>query len=717
MKRNISIILTALSVLFALAACNDVVLAEGEQDMGYLSVSLGRDDAVISKAVTDPSSDMAFRIEVYKGDELVASADDHRTLTEASPISLRVGTYRVVASYGDNRPGFDAPYYVGAAENVVVERNKVTSTDVVCTLANVMVTVDFDESIRSNFTSYAVFVDDGTDDGGLNFAAGNLDATGYLPATGRLDWELTLGKPDGTPYKATGSYDKVQARQHVKLNFSLGETVESGYGAIRLVINDELVEQEFNLELDFSESELPTFSSNEGFNVTNQMSVIVGDESEKILTFTAAEGIRSMILAVDSEVMTRSDAPLKWYELVEASDNVIAELAAKGIKTNSIAYGATTAYVDMTEYISSLPTGSYNVDVTVYDTKGHVSECPIDFNVISDFNADVTTVEPWAKFAVIKGEYYSETVPEAGIFMYRKASESSWKRFSTPLTCNTSSRSFTGEIGGLEPECRYVVKAVSADEASAKEVEFTTGKAETLYNMSFNDWYQDGKVWYPFAKGANPNVWDSANKATASFGGSSTTPEESHVVSGTAVRMESKYVVIAFAAGNIYTGNFGSINGLGAILDWGASFSSRPVALKGWYDYSPAAINRTKSPYDGLKGQLDKCQLMVLLTDWTDQFEINTTDGKFVDFDNDPNIIGYGKYQSDVTTGGYREFVIPIEYRNSRTPKYIVIVAASSYLGDYFTGGEGSTLYVDEFSLEYDVTKLTDEQKAKVNYR
>ena len=110
--------------------------------------------------------------------------------------------------------------------------------------------------------------------------------------------------------------------------------------------------------------------------------------------------------------------------------------------------------------------------------------------------------------------------------MYRKASESSWKRFSTTLTCNTSSRSFTGEIGGLEPECRYVVKAVSADEASAKEVEFTTGKAETLYNMSFNDWYQDGKVWYPFATGANPNVWDSANKATASFGGSSTTPEK-----------------------------------------------------------------------------------------------------------------------------------------------------------------------------------------------
>ena len=53
----------------------------------------------------------------------------------------------------------------------------------------------------------------------------------------------------------------------------------------------------------------------------------------------------------------------------------------------------------------------------------------------------------------------------------------------------------------------------------------------------------------------------------------------------------------------------------------------------------------------------------------------------------------------------------------TRKPTYIVISAAASYLGDYFTGGEGSTLYIDEFSLEYDVTKLTEEQKSKIRYR
>ena len=53
---------------------------------------------------------------------------------------------------------------------------------------------------------------------------------------------------------------------------------------------------------------------------------------------------------------------------------------------------------------------------------------------------------------------------------------------------------------------------------------------------------------------------------------------------------------------------------------------------------------------------------------------------------------------SDRQTGEYRD--------RTRTPKYIVIVAAASKYGDYFTGGVGSTLYLDEFSFVYDPAEL-----------
>ena len=46
---------------------------------------------------------------------------------------------------------------------------------------------------------------------------------------------------------------------------------------------------------------------------------------------------------------------------------------------------------------------------------------------------------------------------------------------------------------------------------------------------------------------------------------------------------------------------------------------------------------------------------------------------------------------------------VPMEYRSSdRKPKYIIVTISASKYGDYFTGGEGSTLYMDDFSLIYE---------------
>ena len=53
-------------------------------------------------------------------------------------------------------------------------------------------------------------------------------------------------------------------------------------------------------------------------------------------------------------------------------------------------------------------------------------------------------------------------------------------------------------------------------------------------------------------------------------------------------------------------------------------------------------------------------------------------------------------------TDGFRAFHIDLEYRSDRTPKWLVIVGASSALGDYFTGGVGSTLWLDGLTLDYD---------------
>jgi len=309
----------------------------------------------------------------------------------------------------------------------------------------------------------------------------------------------------------------------------------------------------------------------------------------------------------------------------------------------------------------------------------------------------VNEVQTWCYHAKIYGVFTGSGTPT---LEYRKSSDSEWITVQDAVVAGVG---ISADVKGLEAGTEYVAR-VAEDGAYSSEYVFVTDTPEQLYNMNFDEWHSKGNVWYPYAQGASPSVWDSANPGAATFIGSSTSPEESFVVSGKAARMESKYAVIAFAAGNIYTGAFGKIAGVGAELDWGVPFTGRPVALKGHYSYSPKPIDNVKAPHEDKKGKNDRCQITVFLTDWSGPFRINTTAGHFVDVDNDPGIIAYARLESDEDTGGkYREFNLPLEYRDkTRRPKYIVIACAASYLGDYFTGGVGSTLYVDEFEFVYE---------------
>jgi hypothetical protein len=188
-------------------------------------------------------------------------------------------------------------------------------------------------------------------------------------------------------------------------------------------------------------------------------------------------------------------------------------------------------------------------------------------------------------------------------------------------------------------------------------------------------------------------------------------------VSGKAARLESSYAVIKFAAGNIYLGSFAGLSGVGAALKWGYRFTGRPIALRGYYKYKPVAIDYAEAPYTSLKGQMDHCSIKIYLTDWTQQFDINTSTGTFLQ-DDDPSIIASASLFSNATNSNFVQFTLPLEYRDTdRIPTFIEIVGAASRYGDYFTGGKGSVLLLDEFELIYDPAELTEAEREQIGYR
>ena len=342
-----------------------------------------------------------------------------------------------------------------------------------------------------------------------------------------------------------------------------------------------------------------------------------------------------------------------------------------------------------------------------------VSEDWVIFVETTDVLANISSAVAGSRVMWLSGSGVPGT--ELG-FRFRKAVDSGWTEVAEE-DLTVSEGTMEAYVGGLEPETEYEVQAFSGENDS-EPVTIVTGAEVQLDNMDFDDWYQAGPVWYP-GLDASTRVWDSANKGSAQFSFSPTTPTDDVAVSGEgkrAARLETLYAVIKLAAGNLYTGEFGGIIGVeGAYLDWGVPFTERPTALRGYYKYMPREINHADGEYAGMKGKLDTCQIQIMLTDWTEPFPVNTVEGNLVDFEGD-DILAYGKIEPHISQdmASYEKFEIPLEYRDlTRKPTYIVITVCASKYGDYFVGGEGSTLFVDEFELFYDKPKQISRLRSK----
>lgn len=234
-----------------------------------------------------------------------------------------------------------------------------------------------------------------------------------------------------------------------------------------------------------------------------------------------------------------------------------------------------------------------------------------------------------------------------------------------------------------------------------------TAQAQQIRNMGFDTWSKTAGAWNLHAKDApvSQRIWDTANKGLSLLGVNGTVPEYEHLaVPGegkAAARIESKKVLWAFVAGNIYTGRFNRIvNFSGADLDFGVPFTGLPKSLSGYVHYIPKPINYAREPYQDLKGKMDTAWIEVILTDWDQPRHIITQEG-FLNTDSDPYIIAKGSLDIHRDTGGYIPIDIPLVYRNGKTPKYAVILVTPSKRGADFTGGSGSVLYVDEFQFNY----------------
>ena len=315
-------------------------------------------------------------------------------------------------------------------------------------------------------------------------------------------------------------------------------------------------------------------------------------------------------------------------------------------------------------------------------------------NVFETDAVKITSADGWVNVAWLYGEGLEG---EDNGFEIREATSEEWQKVDASYMIATGG-SFSARIPHLKASTAYVCRAYS-------------GTSIELPNASFDYWSMDGKVANPWEENSTP-FWDTGNIGVTTASQSNSTPtDDTAAGSGKAARLESKNVIVKFAAGNLFTGKFIKVDGTNGILNFGQPFTGRPTKLKGYYKYTTAPItdlpaegSQDYTRFQNYKGKPDTCAIYIALGDWTEPIEIRTrpTNRKLFD-KNDEHIIAYAEMYSGTTVTEYKKFELNLDYRvTNRVPTYIVIVCSASKYGDYFVGGRGSTLHVDEFSLDYD---------------
>lgn len=216
--------IVVLASIFVLGSCQNDDLEH--DNVGYLNIEVGTDKTTITKAeeVYNPKQ-IAVKI-IDETGKTVKETDDYTTWTDA--IALTPGKYKISASsagFDGTTAAWDKPYYAGLDSVTIVKGESVSKT-VTCTLANVLVTVEFDSEFKKAFKSATVVVTDTvTASNKVTFTMNETTEKGkaYFPVTG-LFADLAVTNQKDKIFSKKDTVEDVKARENVILRYKLGES-------------------------------------------------------------------------------------------------------------------------------------------------------------------------------------------------------------------------------------------------------------------------------------------------------------------------------------------------------------------------------------------------------------------------------------------------------------------------------------------------------------
>lgn len=278
MKKIYLSFITVLLVALTAVSCQQDDELKG--NVGYLRIEVGTNAYVDTRSVPEDYNPKQIALQILdSSNEVVKETDDWEEL-KGQQLRLTPGTYTIKASsngFDGSESGFDIPYYAGS-QQVTIESGKEETANITCTLANVKVTVNYDESFQKFASAITTVASELEGVAALNFMMGNELKPGYFPV-GNLNVTVKVTNNDGQSYSQTTEITDVKARKHYILNFKVADA--GGINKPTVTIDGEEITYTFQFNVSTeATTQLEAASANAWSNFAYVEGSVLSAESE-----------------------------------------------------------------------------------------------------------------------------------------------------------------------------------------------------------------------------------------------------------------------------------------------------------------------------------------------------------------------------------------------------------------------------------------------------
>lgn len=688
---------------------------------GTLNLSIGVSDKVnvVSRSLSEETEAVLSqdcKVRIYSGETLVQKYQGIDQVP--SQIQLASGDYSVRVTAGDSvAASFDKRFFEGRKE-FRIEKGAVSNVEVNCGIANTVVAIVWDESLKQVFNEdYQVTVTSST--GELVYSSTNADAKGYfsLPEDDRkLTCKFTATTLGGKSYESSSELSDLNPATLYNLTYSYKEMQSgpTGGAALNIEVEDVPLGDTYTITLKQRPVIVCKDAEEQLYDLEHPLYLELNTQADYDIQVSTSASLASLVFQNDR--FTDWGGSGNQLDVVTLDEQGTETWKSFGIsieKTQGSNGDVWTIHFS-SELIAKMTASEGSVETTIEAVDAEKKSRKVVWTIVaSDATVRTDAVEPyevWTSKATLHGTALRKLSFTPG-FRYRVKGSTEWTRVSD---IELPGESFSKEITGLTPGTTYEYQAMDGEQASSVTCEFTTEVALRLPNASFESWSGDSPK-HIYADGEDM-FWDSGNEGASTLGGNITLPDETYKHSGKySAKLKSQVIVTQFAAGNIFIGKYlktemDGFTGHG-VLGFGRSFTSRPKALRGYIRYESGVVNKGGNMIS--KGQQDIGIIYIALTSGDGESYddgstwsciVRTKNQKYFD-KNATNIIAYGEqtWENSTSGNGMIEFTIPIDYRKlDEVPNRIVLVAAASKFGDYFQGSSGSTMWLDDVELIYE---------------